>query len=118
MRQPRVIVTRPRQEAAQWVTALADAGYRAVALPLIEVAPTVHMQPLADAWARLHTYDAVMFVSGNAVDYFFASKPSNVAAFTEQSAIKTRAFFQSILPSLNSPIDKAPIDAKKPTTIA
>ncbi len=92
MRQPRVIVTRPRQEAAQWVTALADAGYRAVALPLIEVAPTVHMQPLADAWARLHTYDAVMFVSGNAVDYFFASKPSNVAAFTEQSAIKTRAF--------------------------
>lgn len=92
MNKPRVIVTRPRHEAPKWVTALADAGYRAVALPLIEVAPAVHTQPVLDAWARLHTFDAVMFVSGSAVDYFFASKPPQSQAFTAQAAIKTRAF--------------------------
>jgi uroporphyrinogen-III synthase len=42
----------------------------------------------------LHTFDAVMFVSGNAVDYFFASKPEESAGgavFTSHSAIKSRA---------------------------
>lgn len=92
MTKPRVIVTRPRQEASKWVTALAEAGYCAVALPLIEVAPAPHAQALADAWARFHTFDAVMFVSGNAVDYFFASKPPLTHVFRAQAAIKTRAF--------------------------
>ena len=110
MTKPRVIVTRPRQEASQWVTALADAGYRAVALPLIEVAPKAHVQPLADAWARLHTYDAVMFVSGNAVDYFFASKPPKALVFTVQEAIKTRAFVTG--PGSFAALQRSGVDAQ------
>jgi len=74
------------------VKALADAGYHAVALPLIEVAPAVHVQPVLDAWARLHTFDAVMFVSGNAVDFFFASKPPESFVLTAQAVTNTRAF--------------------------
>lgn len=88
----RVIVTRPRQEAGKWVDALAHAGYQAVALPLIDVLPAPDAQAVADAWGRLHTYDAVMFVSSNAVEHFFASKAALAHVFTTQSAIKTRAF--------------------------
>lgn len=88
----RVIITRPRLEADKWVAQLTHAGFEAVALPLIVVAPAPYSQALAQVWERLHTFDAVMFVSGNAVDYFFASKPSKSSVFTGLGVIKTRAF--------------------------
>lgn len=88
----RVIVTRPRQEARQWVDALADAGYDALALPLIQVSPTSHPELVVAAWQHLHAFDAVMFVSGNAVDHFFAMKPAAAPVLNAQGATKTRAF--------------------------
>ncbi len=87
----RVIVTRPRLEADKWAAQLTHAGFDAVALPLIEVAPAPQQQAVAGAWERLHTFDAVMFVSGNAADYFFASKPSESPFFTSHSPNNTRA---------------------------
>lgn len=87
----RVIVTRPRAEGLKWVAELELAGFDAVALPLIDIAPAPHPQALQDAWARQHTYDAVMFVSSNAVDYFFASKQAAALAERAQSAIKIGA---------------------------
>ncbi|MDP3650636.1 MAG: uroporphyrinogen-III synthase [Rhodoferax sp.] len=88
----RVIVTRPQQEVGKWVDSLASAGFDAVALPLIEVSAAPNTQAVVSAWEQLHTYDAVMFVSGNAVEHFFALKPTQAPVFTVQAAIKTRAF--------------------------
>ena len=88
----RVIVTRPKQEARKWVDALADAGFEAVALPLIGVLPPPHPDAVHAAWQRLDTFDAVMFVSGNAVDHFFALKPAVAPVLDAQGAIKIRAF--------------------------
>jgi uroporphyrinogen-III synthase len=88
----RVIVTRPEPEASKWVVELRQAGLEAYALPLIEMAPASDIGPVQDAWARLDGFDAVMFVSGNAVAYFFASKPAGMLVFNAQAAIKTRAF--------------------------
>jgi uroporphyrinogen-III synthase len=88
----RVIVTRPKNEARQWVDALVDAGYDAQALPLIGVLPAPDPSAVVAAWQRLNTFDAVMFVSGNAVDQFFALKPSLATEFTAQDATKIRAF--------------------------
>ena len=88
----RVIVTRPRQEAGKWVDAFARAGMDALALPLIEVEPAADRAAVLAAWQKLQTFDAVMFVSGNAVDHFFVFKPSLAPVFTAQAAMKTRAF--------------------------
>lgn len=90
----RVIVTRPQNEATQWVQALQSAGYEAHSLPLIEVLAAPQPQSVQDAWARLaqNQYDAVMFVSRNAVDHFFALKPAVTPVFIAQAAIKSRAF--------------------------
>ena len=88
----RVIVTRPTNEARQWVNAFSEGGYEAVALPLIGVLPPPDPAAVVAAWERLHTLDAVMFVSGNAVDYFFALKPSIALVFSDEGAIKPRAF--------------------------
>jgi uroporphyrinogen-III synthase len=43
-----------------------------MALPLIEIAAVADPVPLVAAWSAIGHYDAVLFVSVNAVEYFFA----------------------------------------------
>ncbi len=71
----RVIVTRPQHEARHWVEQLQSVGFDALALPLIEVAAATDSEPVLQAWQNIHHFDAVMLVSGHAVDHFFALKP-------------------------------------------
>lgn len=73
----RVIVTRPRREAQDWVQALRQAGHDAQALPLIEIAPAPDMAAVQQAWRQLDTCLGLMFVSANAVDGFFAARPAD-----------------------------------------
>ena len=73
-----VIVTRPRHDADRWVQALEARGIAALALPLIDIAPATDPAPLRAAWQRLGGYQALMFVSGNAVQHFHAARPEKV----------------------------------------
>lgn len=68
-----VLVTRPAREAAAWVRALEARGLTARALPLIEIGAAPDTAALADARTRLSGFDAVMFVSANAVDGFLGN---------------------------------------------
>ncbi len=106
----RVLVTRPRNEVRKWVDALSDAGYDAQALPLIGVLPPPDPAAVVAAWQRLNTFDAVMFVSGNAVNHFFASKPSLASEFTEGDASGIRAFVTG--PGSFSALRRAHVDAQ------
>jgi uroporphyrinogen-III synthase len=72
----RVIVTRPAQEGQGWVERLRAHGVEALALPLIVIDAARETAPLRDAWQRLGSFRAVMFVSGNAVRGFFAHQPA------------------------------------------
>ena len=87
----RVIITRPAREANKWTAALSDTGYDAVALPLVEVVAAPEPHNVAAAWQGLGGFDAAMFVSGNAVEHFFASNSAVAQVFSAQGAIKTRA---------------------------
>lgn len=74
MGRPPVVVTRPQPEADAWVAALCEKGWPALALPLLEVAePTdpAEQEALAQARAGWWRFDALMFVSGAAVQHFF-----------------------------------------------
>ena len=75
----RCLVTRPAAQAGPWVAALREAGLDAEACPLIEIAPARDQSSLLHAWQRLASYDALMFVSANAVAQFFAACPAAVA---------------------------------------
>jgi uroporphyrinogen-III synthase len=77
----RVLVTRPAREAQRWVHELRQRGIAAHALPLIEIGPAPDVSPVLQAWAQLGEFDAVMFVSGNAVDHFFRLKPQALAGW-------------------------------------
>lgn len=87
MMPPRVIVTRPAHEAERWVRDLRARAWAAQALPLIAILPVSDETALQQARARLGDYQAVMFVSGNAVRYFLAGLPS--AAWRD---VQTRAW--------------------------
>jgi uroporphyrinogen-III synthase len=86
----RVIVTRPEREARTWVESLVERGLDAIAFPLIDIRPVADAAPLRAAWARLGDYAALMFVSGIAVDYFFALKPAGGGMSSAPDAPGTR----------------------------
>ena len=88
----RVIITRPQEEAPKWVAALQHAGHAAQSLPLIAVQAPPHPEAVQAAWAQLAQWQALMFVSGSAVEHFFALKPADAQVFCARSAIKSRAY--------------------------
>jgi uroporphyrinogen-III synthase len=82
MTQPtlRAIVTRPGQEADAWAAQIQRNGIDAVAFPMIEIVAVPDRSQLAKAWKDLAQYDALMFVSSNAVSHFFAARPADVVS--------------------------------------
>ncbi len=71
----KVLVTRPVQQALQWVGKLRDLDIDAVALPLIDIQPAPESVAVVLAWSRIAQLRLVVFVSPNAVEHFFAAKP-------------------------------------------
>ncbi|MEO7151797.1 MAG: uroporphyrinogen-III synthase [Burkholderiaceae bacterium] len=75
----RVLVTRPRPQADDWVDRLRAAGVDAVALPLIEIAGPSDPSAVDAAWADLASRDLAVFVSPNAALRFFVVRPAGMA---------------------------------------
>lgn len=74
----RLLVTRPRAQAEDWVQRLAALGVVAEALPLIDIAPAddeASRAALQAAWRRAPSLAFVMFVSANAVAGWFGARP-------------------------------------------
>ena len=79
-----LIITRPQPVANEWMRALAARGVAARALPLIETAPAPDVAALQRARQDVPQQDAVMFVSGQAVQHFLT--PPGLAAASEAAA--------------------------------
>ncbi|MFZ2737650.1 MAG: uroporphyrinogen-III synthase [Burkholderiaceae bacterium] len=75
----RLIVTRPQPDAQRWVRSLSDAGFDAIALPLIELSALADPTALQSCWNRLDQYQAVMFVSATAVEHFFDAQAKDAS---------------------------------------
>ncbi|QOQ81194.1 MULTISPECIES: uroporphyrinogen-III synthase [Comamonas] len=94
----RVLVTRPLHDAKPWVDAFRARGLQAEALPLIGIGPctdpTAHQALLRARQLALKPghYRAVMFVSGNAVQYFFAQDQTPALDAEALLAPDTRAW--------------------------
>jgi len=80
-----LIVTRPEPDNQRWVHALQALGHRAEGLPLMDIGPSRSPQAqaaLQAALADMAHYQALMFVSANAVRYFFTHPLVQAAAVT------------------------------------
>ena len=67
----RVLVTRPRNQAEAFGTALQAAGFEPIYFPVIEIQPMDNHAELDDALATLKRYEWIVFTSVNGVDAFF-----------------------------------------------
>ncbi|PYR60514.1 MAG: uroporphyrinogen-III C-methyltransferase [Acidobacteria bacterium] len=66
----RILVTRPRDQAAELVERLEAMGAQAIEAPMIRIAPPDDFGPLDEACERAGTFDWIVFSSANAVDTF------------------------------------------------
>jgi len=66
----RVLVTRPRDEAAELVDRLEAMGADAIEAPMIRILPPDDLEPLETACRNIDSYHAVVFASPRAVDAF------------------------------------------------
>ena len=66
----RILVTRPREQAAELVELLEALGAEAIEAPMIRIAPPEDYGPLDEACARVGEFDWIVFSSANAVDAF------------------------------------------------
>lgn len=66
----RVLVTRPKEQAAELVERLEAMGAEAIEAPMIRIAPPEDDGPLDEACAKASTFDWIVFSSANAADAF------------------------------------------------
>ena len=69
----RIVVTRPRDQAAELSDRLTALGAEAIEAPMIRVAPPEDPGPLMRAAAHADTFDWIVFASANAVDAFMTA---------------------------------------------
>ncbi len=68
-----IVVTRPREQAAQLTQRIEHAGGKVVVFPLLEINPVANPQFLHALVARLHEFNLAIFISPNAVRYGMAA---------------------------------------------
>ncbi len=69
----RILVTRAREQAGQFLSLLSDWGAECVEFPTIEILPSLNREGLDKAVENLEGYDWIIFTSVNGVEYFFKS---------------------------------------------
>lgn len=69
----RVLVTRPRGQAAELSDRLSALGAQPVEAPMIRIAPPEDREPLRQAASLASTFDWIIFTSANAVDAFMTA---------------------------------------------
>jgi uroporphyrinogen III methyltransferase / synthase len=67
----RIVVTRPREQAADLVEALEQLGATVIEAPTVRIVPPEDFTPLDRACADVGRYNWIVFTSANGVDSFF-----------------------------------------------
>jgi uroporphyrinogen-III synthase len=67
----RIVVTRPREQAAEWRAKLEALGASVLELPLIQVTKSYDKMTLVEAFAELGQYEWLVFTSANGARFFF-----------------------------------------------
>ncbi|HUR32825.1 MAG TPA: uroporphyrinogen-III C-methyltransferase [Vicinamibacterales bacterium] len=66
----RILVTRPREQAAEFVSLLQALGADPIEAPMIRIVPPTDYAPLDEACNGIDRFDWAVFTSGNAVEAF------------------------------------------------
>ena len=67
----RIVITRPREQAAEWRAQLEAQGAEVIELPLIQVTKHYDKHTLVEIFAELTQYEWIVFTSANGARFFF-----------------------------------------------
>jgi uroporphyrinogen-III synthase len=67
----RIVITRPREQAAEWRAQLEAQGANVIELPLIQVTKHYDKHTLVEVFAELTQYEWIVFTSANGARFFF-----------------------------------------------
>lgn len=67
----RIVLTRPREQVAEWRSRLEAAGAEVIELPLIQVTKHYDKSTLVEIFAELGQYEWIVFTSANGARFFF-----------------------------------------------
>lgn len=67
----RIVITRPREQAAEWRAQLEAQGAEVIELPLIQVTKHYDKRTLVEIFAELGQYEWIVFTSANGARFFF-----------------------------------------------
>jgi uroporphyrinogen III methyltransferase/synthase len=87
----RIVVTRAREQASEFLAGLREWGAECIEFPTIQVVPPRTWEPLDQAFMRLERYKWVVFTSVNGVKYFFDRLESRGFDLRELRDIKVGA---------------------------
>ena len=65
----RIVVTRPREQAAELARRIGQLGGESIVFPLLEITPLADQRPLQAVVAHLHDFNLAIFISPNAARY-------------------------------------------------
>lgn len=65
----KIVVTRPREQAAELARRIEQLGGQSIIFPLLEITPLVDQQALRDIAARIHEFNLAIFISPNAARF-------------------------------------------------
>jgi len=103
LRGRRVVVTRPREQAAELCMRLQDLGAVPICAPAIRIEHMADPAPMEDAIRRIDSFDWVVFTSANAVEVFcercskFAAKVAAIGTATAR-ALRERGIEPDFMP--------------------
>src|SRR3989338_4665173 len=69
----KIVVTRPREQAARLMQYIERSGGRALLFPLLDIAPAADQPALREQISRIAQFDLAIFISPNAVQYGMAA---------------------------------------------
>ncbi len=87
----RILVTRARQQSAQFSSALKELGAEVIEFPTIEILPPRSWEKVDRAIDHLETYDWLIFTSANGVNFFWQRLKDRMKRFRFPSSLKVCA---------------------------
>lgn len=111
----RVLVTRPREQAAEFVALLESLGAQPIEAPMISIAPPESWDPLDDVCRRVDEFDWIVFSSGHAVDHFITRLLASPLDFRALKGVRLCAVGPSTaerLTKVGLKVDLVPAESK------
>jgi uroporphyrinogen-III synthase len=79
----RILVTRPQQQAHHLISLIAQYGGQAIAFPTLEITPLINSEITHEKLENLKTYQWLIFISANAVNFAVAANNGKIRNFAQ-----------------------------------